>query len=252
MSGAWFFHLSGELPNSPVSLDRETVQHIRVLRLQDNDPIVLADGRGRAWQARLALQGEKPPLAVIESELVQNSEPPLDVTLLAGITKGEKMDQMVRAAVELGVKRIIPVLTARTVVQLPASKREGKGVRWQKIAMAAAALCRRSYLPQVHSPLEFDAMLPFIAEKELVIVPWEEEKERGLLSLIQSIKVPPREVLVFTGPEGGICATEMEQLARLAPVRPVSLGPRILSAQHAPLAALSVIMALWGDLNGRR
>ncbi len=249
MSGAWFFHLSGELPNSPVSLDRETVQHIRVLRLQDNDPIVLADGRGRAWQARLKLQGEKPPLAIIENEL-QNSEPPLDVTLLAGITKGEKMDQMVRAAVELGVMKIIPVLTARTVVQLPAAKREGKGVRWQKIAMAAAALCRRSYLPQVDPPLEFDAMLPFIAEKELVIVPWEEEKERGLLSLLQSIEVPPRDVFVFTGPEGGISAQEMEQLVRLTPVRPVSLGPRILSAQHAPLAVLSVIMALWGDLGG--
>ena len=251
MSGAWFFHLSGELPNSPVSLDRETLQHIRALRLQDNDRIVLADGRGRAWQARLALQGDHPPLAFIENELVQNSEPPLDVTLLAGITKGEKMDQLVRAAVELGVKKIIPVLTTRTVVQMPAAKREGRGARWQKIALAAASLCRRSYLPQVHSPLDFDAVLPLIAEKELVIVPWEEEKERGLLSLLQDIKAPPREVLVFTGPEGGITALEMEQLERLTPVRPVSLGPRILSAQHAPLAALSVIMALWGDLGGK-
>ncbi len=250
MSGAWFFHLTGELHNSPVSLSRETGQHIRALRLQDDDRIVLADGRGRAWQARLALQGDQPPLAVIENELVQNSEPPLDVTLLAGITKGEKMDQMVRAAVELGVKKIIPVLTSRTVVQISETKRERKGARWQKIAMAAAALCRRSYLPQVYPPLDFDAMLPLIAEKELVIVPWEDEKKRGLLSLLQNIKIPPREVLVFTGPEGGISALEMEQLERLTPVQPVSLGPRILSAQHAPLAALSVIMALWGDLGG--
>ena len=158
------------------------------------------------------------------------------------------MDQMVRAAVELGVKKIIPVLTERTVVQLPEAKREGKGARWQKIAMAAAALCRRSYLPQIHSPLNFDALLPLLAEKELVIVPWEEEKARGLLSLLQSIIVPPREVMVFTGPEGGISAGEMEKLEALPSVRPVSLGPRILSAQHAPLATLSVIMAIWGDL----
>ena len=248
MSGAWFFHLSGDLHDSPVSLDRETVQHIRALRLQPNDLIVLADGRGRAWQARLMVQGDQSLQAIIEKELAQNSEPPLDVTLLAGITKGEKMDQMVRAAVELGVKKIIPVLTGRTVVQLSEAKRKEKGTRWQKIAMSAASLCRRSYLPQIQSPLDFDAVLPLIAEKELVIVPWEEEKERGLFSLLQHMEVPPQEVLVFTGPEGGISAGEMEKLEALPSVRPVSLGPRILSAQHAPLATLSVIMAIWGDL----
>jgi 16S rRNA (uracil1498-N3)-methyltransferase len=83
---------------------------------------------------------------------VQNSEPPLDVTLLAGITKGEKMDQLVRAAVELGVKKIIPVLTARTVVQMPAAKREGKGrvgkkLPWQQLHSAGGATCRRFIPP---------------------------------------------------------------------------------------------------------
>lgn len=248
MSGAWFFLSPSELRNDFIPLSTETVQHIRVLRLKEGDDIVLSDGRGRAWQARLAVQGGHPCQAVIEKELVQNSEPPLDVTLVAGITKGEKMDQMIRTAVELGVKTIIPVVTSRTVVQLPGAKREGKVSRWQKIAMAASALCRRSYIPQVHPPLEFKSLLQLISEKELAIVPWEEEKKRGLLSLLQAIKVPPGEVLVFTGPEGGITSSEMEQLEELPAVRPVSLGPRILSAQHAPLAVLSIIMALWGDL----
>ena len=248
MSGAWFFLFPAELRNGFISLPGETVQHIRVLRLKEGDKIVLSDGIGRAWQARLVVQGGHLSQAVIEEELVPNSEPPIDVTLITGITKGEKMDQMIRAAVEFGVKTIIPVVTSRTVVQLPGAKREGKVSRWQKIAMAASALCRRSYIPQVHFPLEFEALLKLIAEKELAIVPWEKEKKRGLLSLLQGIKVPPGEVLVFTGPEGGITSLEMKQLEGLSPVRPVSLGPRILSAQHAPLAVISVIMALWGDL----
>lgn len=248
MSVAWFFLSPLELQNNPVSLNRETVRHIRALRLQEGDALVLADGEGRAWQARLALKGDQVARAFIVEELVQNNEPLLDVILMASIVKGEKMDRLVHVAVELGVKEIIPVLTGRTVVQLPPAKRAEKSARWQKIAAAAAALCRRSYLPRVHIPLDFAEILQLAAHKELVIVPWEDEKERGLLSLMQEINVPPREVLLFTGPEGGFSAAEMEKLKELSPVRTVSLGPRILSAQTAPLVVLSVIMALWGDL----
>lgn len=247
MSDAWFFLSPRELKNEPVCLDKESLQHIRALRLQDNDTVVLADGSGRAWLARLAMQGEQPPQATIIKELEHNNEPPLDVTLLAGICKGEKMDQLIRGAVELGVKKIIPVLTARTVVKIPYEKRTAKAARWQKIAVAAATLCRRSLLPQVELPLEFADLIPLLADEEMLIVPWEEERQGGLLSLLKNVAVP-RRVFVFTGPEGGIAAWEMEKMRALAPAYPVSLGPRILSAQHAPLAVLSVIMALWGDL----
>jgi 16S rRNA (uracil1498-N3)-methyltransferase len=248
VSEAWLFLSPSELQNNPVCLDRETVQHIRALRLREDDLLFLSDGRGRAWRARLEGTAAQGIQAFLLEELVRHNEPPLHVTLLAAVTKGEKMDQMVRGAVELGVKEIIPVLTSRTVVQLPPAKRAEKAARWQKIAMAAASVCRRSYLPRIHHPLDFSELPALLAAKELVIVPWEGERERGLLALLKSIAVPPRELLIFTGPEGGISGAEMAKLKELAPVYPVSLGPRILSAQTAPLAVLSVIMALWGDL----
>lgn len=248
MSDAWFFLSPRELNNNPVDLDSETVRHLRALRLQENDLLVLSDGKGQAWQARLVMQGEGQPRAVIIKELEHNNEPPLDIILLAGVCKGEKMDHLIRAAVELGVKKIVPVLTERTVVQLPRSKREEKAARWRKLAVAAATICRRSYLPTVDVPLDFDEMITLVTAKELVIVPWEEERERGLYSFLQSVSPPSGEVLVFTGPEGGIGAGEMERLTEIPSVHVVSLGPRIMSAQHAPLAAIAVIMAVWGDL----
>ena len=168
--------------------------------------------------------------------------------MFTAIPKGEKMDQLVRGAVELGVKEIHPVFTRRTVVQLPATKRAEKSARWQKSAAAAAGICRRSYLPPVHLPRDFDDVLPLLAEKELILAAWEEEKKQGFLPLLQSMAVPPAELVLFTGPEGGISAREMGKLRKFPSVHPVSLGPRILSAQIAPLAALAVIMALWGDL----
>jgi len=248
VSETWLFLSPLELQNNPVCLDREAVRHIRALRLREGDPLFLSDGRGRTWRARLEGTAAQGVRAFLLEELVRHNEPPLHVTLLAAITKGEKMDQMVRGAVELGVKEIIPVLTSRTVVQLPPAKREEKTARWQKIAMAAASVCRRSYLPRIHHPLDFSELPALLAAKELVIVPWEGERERGLLALLKSIAVPPREVFIFTGPEGGFSGAEMAKLNELTPVSPVSLGPRILSAQTAPLTVLSVIMALWGDL----
>ena len=251
MTEAWFFLDPRELQRNPVSLDRETVRHVRALRLQEGDKIVVSDGEGRAWQARLSLNAGLAAQAFMLEELEQNNEPPLHITLLASVVKGEKMERIVHTAVELGVRQIIPVLTGRTVVQLPPAKREEKSARWQKIAAAAASLCRRTYLPRVHTPLDFAEILQLAAQQELIIVPWEEERGRGLFSLLREIKVPPRQVWLFTGPEGGISPAEMEKLKALPPVRPVSLGPRILSAQTAPLAALSVIMGVWGDWERR-
>ncbi len=248
MSVAWFFLSSLALKNNPVPLDGETLRHIHALRLQDGAEVVVSDGKGRAWQARLALAKGRGGHVFMLDELPQNNEPPFEVILIVSLIKGEKMDRIVHGAVELGVKQVIPVFTERTVVKLPRAKRAEKSNRWQKIATAAASLCRRSYVPPVHVPLEFGEVLKLLAKEKLVIVPWEEEKERGLLSLMQGFKSPPRRAFLFTGPEGGFSRTEMSKLMELPSVYPVSLGSRILSAQTAPLAALSVMMAVLGDL----
>lgn len=245
----WFFLPPGDLYNQEhIILKGKVFTHLKAARLRPGERIVLADGRGRAFAARLLSRGAQSAEAKILHELDRNAEPPLEVTLFSGIAKGEKMDRIVRQSVELGVSKIVPVLTERTVVKLKRGKGEERARRWQNIAFAAAAQCRRSFVPEVLKPLSFTEMLDLLHGEKMILVPWEEERERGLRHLVESIKVPPQSVCIFTGPEGGIAPREMEKLKRLSGFHPLTLGPRILRAETAPLAVLAVLMYVWGDL----
>lgn len=232
-----------------VFLERDDFAHLKALRLNAGDFIVLADGRGKAFQARLVKVERQKAQAEILYELKSSNEPSLKVTLFAGLSKGEKMDLIVRSSVELGVRRIVPVLMERTVVKITPEKGKEKAGRWQNVAASAAAQCRRSFMPEVWSPLTFKEALELIGKEDLVIVPWEEEKNRGIGEIAQNYK-SPSSVSIFTGPEGGISFEEMEKLRKLPGVFAVTLGPRILRAETAPLAVLSIVMYLWGDLCG--
>ncbi|NMB36142.1 MAG: 16S rRNA (uracil(1498)-N(3))-methyltransferase [Firmicutes bacterium] len=249
----WFFLPPEDLRRQKTVVLQENIfAHLKAARLKPGDDIVLADGRGRAFAARLlSFEARKQSAdAAILHELLQNSEPPLSITLFLGITKGEKMDQVVRQTVELGVKKIVPVFTERTIVRLDKKKKKVRTRRWQNIAFAAAAQSRRSFVPGISEPLYFEEMLDLFAGEKLepVIVPWEEEKETGLMHLIAKMKPPPRAASIFTGPEGGIAPGEMDKLKKYRNIYPVTLGPRILRAETAPLAVMAVLMHLWGDL----
>jgi len=233
-----------------VLLEREELTHLKALRLSRGDFIVLADGKGRAFMARLEFINTQRAEASILYELEQKAEPPLEVSLFLGVSKGEKMDLVIRASVELGARKIIPVVTERTVVKLTAEKGKEKARRWQNIAASAAAQCRRSFIPQVVTPLAFAEAVELMRQNTPVIVPWEEENKQGLRNLAENIP-KPCSLSIFTGPEGGISYKEMEKLKELPGVYPVTLGPRILRAETAPLAALSIVMYLWGDLSER-
>lgn len=248
----WFLFLSCNLaPGKIVFLEGDDFTHLKALRLRPGDFIVLADGKGKAFRCRLLQLERQKAQAEILSELEGTGEPSLEVTLFAGLSKGEKMELIVRASVELGVKRIVPVLMERTVVRIAPAKGRERAVRWQKIAASAAAQCRRSFLPEVCSPLPFKEALELLEREDLVIVPWEEEKSRGIEEIAQSYP-SLSSVSIFTGPEGGISSEEMAKLRKHPKVFPITLGPRILRAETAPLAALAVVMYLWGDLGGKK
>ena len=235
-----------------VILQKEHLSHLKALRLAGGDPIVLADGRGRAYKARLEYIGSQNAEASLLYELAQKVEPPLEVTLFLGVSKREKIDLVIRHSVELGVRKIIPVLTERTVVKITAEKGKEKAMRWRKIAASAVEQCRRSFIPEVLPPLPFTEALALMrehsSEENPVIVPWEEETRLGIGELAEKIK-NPSSVSLFTGPEGGFSLQEMEKLRKITGVYPVTLGPRILRAETAPLAVLSIVMYLWGDLS---
>ena len=240
----WFFVPAGALQQKKVPLPPDVIHHLRVLRLQKGDRVVLADGKGLAFRASVGHLETSGGEATIQGDALANDEPLLEVVLFPGITKGEKMEQVIRQSVELGVKKIVPVISERSIVRLSKQKKADRGKRWQKIARFAAGQCRRSLIPPVAQPLDFEGMLECWRKENLeaVIIPWEEEKGTRLQQALVSFPPGIRKVGLFTGPEGGISPGEIEQIRKFPRAYTVGLVPRILRAETAPLTVLSILM----------
>ncbi len=245
----WFFLSYPKLDTGYITINApEVIKHFKAKRLNEGAEIVLFDGEGRAFSARIEHLGPKEAEVFVLHRLEENSEPPVNITLFTGILKGDKMDQVVRQAVEIGAKSIVPVIMDRTVVKLSEGKRKDRQLRWENIAISASSQCCRSVVPDVALPQKFTRALSSLKALDLVLVPYEEEKHHGLFTFLSSINSPPSTVGLFTGPEGGFSPPEIEALKNLTGVYFISLGPRILRAETAPLAVLSVLLSVWGDL----
>ncbi len=247
----YFFKESAILEvEQEITLDTEDVNHAyRVLRLRKGAAVVVADGRGTAYHGIIVSITPR-EVVVWLVEPARAIEPALKVTLLQSLTKGEKMDLVIRQAVELGVSRIIPVSTERSIPRLTGSREAARLLRWQKIARSAAAQCRRALLPSVEAICDLNKVLEEISG-QLTLIPWEHEHERGLADLLRQKKPANNEALLFTGPEGGFSSAEIEALCA-AGATTVHLGPRILRAETAAIAALAMVQSAWGDLGTGR
>lgn len=203
----------------------------RVLRLRSGQHVVLLDGRTGASEAELVEVGPDRALARILRAAPCAPEPAISVTLLAAVLKGERQDWLVQKAVELGVARIIPLLTERGVATANGAKPE----RWRRIAREAAEQCERAVVPEIVDPVP------------LVEVSWTGAKalactERDGRPLPALLADGDRDLALLVGPEGGWTDVERSWLARQGAVD-ASLGPRILRAETAALAALSTVMS---------
>ena len=176
------------------------------------------------------------------------SEPSVLVTLYQGLPKGDKLEYIIQKSVELGVSAVVPVETARSVsrISVSAEKNAKKHQRLQKIADEAAGQSGRGILPKVEAQISFKQAVERLKEKEeneLVIVFYEGGGEK-----IELVGKGTERLSIFIGPEGGFEPQEIEQLCA-AGARRATLGPRILRCETAPIAALSVIMALTGNMD---
>lgn len=230
-----------------IALAEEDINHaFRVLRLNPGEEVVIADGRGLAMRGQVAAVSAREILVDLKAG-EQLYEPPLKIILCPALLKGDKMDLVIRQAVELGVYRIAPLVSARSIVQPARGCYENRLKRWQAIARSSAAQCRRAFLPRVE-PLRNLAELIEEARLALIVVPWEEERSQPLAAL--ELKEPHKfnqGLFLLIGPEGGFEAQEVEELKRGGAVI-VSLGPRIMRSDTAAAAALTLIQASWGDL----
>ncbi|HOA35045.1 MAG TPA: 16S rRNA (uracil(1498)-N(3))-methyltransferase [Bacillota bacterium] len=229
-----------------IELDPDDLNHAyRVLRLRENSVVAVADGRGAAFKGIIESIGQQAAFIRLGDPLPA-AESPLRIVLLQGLAKGEKMDLIIRQATELGVQRIVPIVTERSIPRLDESREANRLKRWRKVARAAAAQCRRAFLPEVFPVHDFNGALSLLEGRE-ALVPWEEEKECGLESLLKQPLPAKEAVYIFIGPEGGFGMREIEALTA-AGARTFHLGPRILRTETAAAVTVGLIQAAWGDL----
>jgi 16S rRNA (uracil1498-N3)-methyltransferase len=225
--------------------DREETRHMAsVLRLAPGDVVIAGDGQGREYTVRLEALGETARgsvLGVVETR----RESPLAIALVQGVPKGDRMEQIIRAATELGVQRVLPALTERTVVQLDAGRWRERARRWQRVAREAAKQCGRGVVPDVEEPRRFAAWLDEVADLRLCL--W--EGESGPLAAALADHGAPASALIAIGPEGGLSLPEVEA-ARERGWRVAGLGPRILRTETAGPAAVAIVQYRFGDLAG--
>ncbi|MDK2888002.1 MAG: rRNA (uracil1498-N3)-methyltransferase [Thermoanaerobacter sp.] len=244
----YFFVSPEQITGRRVIITGSDVVHIsRVLRLVPGDVITVMDGQGNGYRVRLTGSDR----GVVEGEILEHfipgGEAPLRVTLIQGLSKGDKMDIIIQKSTELGVSCIIPLACTRSVVRLTPDKARDRQRRWQRIALEAAKQSRRATVPRVAGIMDLPEALNLIPPGALALMPWEEERERSLKAVLRGRTC--EEVFIFIGPEGGFAMEEVA-MAREKGVYSVSLGPRILRTETAGLAALTMILYELGDLGG--
>lgn len=214
----------------------------RVLRVRMGEKLTLCDGRGTDYFGEVSAVSADAVQVTILERAATIAEPTLAVTLYQGLPKSEKMDFIVQKAVELGVSRIVPVMTGRSIVRLKADEAAKKQARWQKIAAEAAGQSGRGVIPKVGEVLSFSNAVKMLGEENAIVC-----YEGGGIPISKTVDVDTKSLSIFIGPEGGFDLTEIEQLTEVG-VRAVTLGNRILRCETASLVALSVIMQLSGNL----
>ncbi len=216
-----------------LSLPAGAARHVQVLRMQPGDSITLFNGEGGEFDATVTRMGRSDVEVEVGAHHPVEREALRAVHLLAGITANERMDWLVEKATELGVASITPLMAERSVLKLKGERADKKRAHWQAVAVAAAEQCGRNRVPVVHAAVSLTEWL----KKAPTGQRWVLSLSAGTQPLSQMPQAEP--VTVLSGPEGGLSPTE-EALALAGGFAPVSLGPRVLRAETAPLAVLAL------------
>jgi 16S rRNA (uracil1498-N3)-methyltransferase len=243
-----FFAPSFDPGDEVVTLPREEAEHLtRVLRLGVGDTVSVFDGRGHEFLARVASLVRRDVRLQLVSRIEPAAEPGVALTLAQAVLKGDKMDDVVRDAVMMGAAAIQPIVTARTEVTVAMLLKGARVDRWQRVAVASVKQSRRAVVPEIRMPLTLESFLgdPAPALRLMLVEPGASADVEAL-SVFQQ-EPPPADAVLLVGPEGGWTDTECAS-AREHGTRLVTLGHRTLRADAVPIAAISVLQFLWGDL----
>lgn len=221
-------------------LEGSAANHImRVLRLRDGDALTLFDGQGGEYGARISGFRRDSVQVEVQEHRDAERESRLDLTLAQGISRGERMDWVMQKATELGVTRIVPVITERTVVKLDEKQSARKVEHWRAIVISACEQSGRNRVPEVAAPCALHEVPRKSAGRKLLLSP------TGNLNARDLALSGPATLLV--GPEGGLSEEERD-LAIGAGFEQVRMGPRVLRTETAAIAALTILQHDYGDL----
>ncbi len=227
-------------PDTTVELPERAARHCSVLRLDAGDAVILFNGEGGECDARLLRLSRNLASAHILSKRDSERESPLAIELAQCIPSGDRMDLAVQKATELGVRKVVPVSSERSIVKLSGARAERRIQHWRGIAISACEQCGRNRVPEIAGITGFDDFVASTVDPDLrlLLTPGAERDLRAF--------PVPRSVLLLVGPEGGLAPRELQAAKRHA-FLPVRFGPRVLRTETAPLAAIAAMQALWGD-----
>ncbi len=229
-----------------VTLSSSAAIHIgKSLRLTENDELRLFNGDGFDYCGCLVQADRRKTVVRISDRMHPATESPLPVTLLQGICRGARMDMLIQKSTELGIHRIVPVNCQRSIARTGAERATKKIAHWRNIAISACEQCGRARIPEIGSPTKLhDATAEQAPDATKLLL--DPAGQRSIEAALH----PEKPVTLLIGPEGGLTDEETEAATGAGFVR-IRLGPRVLRTETAPIAALSIIQFLIGDLNKR-
>ena len=230
-------------PGAQFALDADAAQHVaKSLRLKAGDAIVVFDGRGGEYEATIQRIDRDRVDVKVGALRDAERESTLAIGLVQGLPEADKMDWIIQKAAELGAAWIQPVTCERSVVRLSGERAARREAHWRRVAVAATEQSGRTRVAEVRPTLNFMSWIAMPSE----VARWMLDPKAAPLGARTSVPSP---LELIVGPEGGFSERERSLLADRG-AEPVSLGPRILRTETAPLAALAAIHALWGDFRG--
>ena len=243
---ARFYIPQPQIEQELLKVEGSEVRHIRrVLRLKVGDRLVLFDGSAKEYEGIIVEESPSSVVMKVENISSPAKESPLEITLAQSLLKGEKMEYLIQKATELGIKKIIPFFSSRSVPLLDKSKKLRRYHRWDKIAIEACKQCGRIGVPKVESLQIYSEMLRMAPSEALRLILWE-KKGQGLKETLKGSKGRAK-IFFVVGPEGGMSDEEVGE-GEKAGFIPITLGKRILRSETAGLCLLSVLQYEWGDL----
>lgn len=225
-----------------INLSKSAAAHlVRVLRLQVGNDFIVFNGTGGEFSAKIIALNKQTVSAKLGQYEAVDRESPLTLILAQAVLRSDKMDYVLQKAVELGVTRLVPLITAHSTLKLSKERWQKRYLHWQGVMLAACEQSGRTRLAILENPMTFDVGLSALkADKRIILLPHAKQANPLQSSHCQS-------VVVLVGPEGGWSENEAK-LAVAAGYDPLRLGPRILRTETAGLVALSLLQSLLGDI----